>query len=214
MTNGQTISEVTRRQAEALRDMVQGEEASRRRQILEQAQAEAAGIVAAAHRAAKGRVKAALNQARAQEREAMERAQAQVENEVRQARLALTAALLQEGRERLEPALLERWESPQGRAAWIAGAARTARKRLPPGPWVITHPSGWETGEWEACVAGLGGEGWPTPTFCPDPLLRAGLRLCRDGTCLEATLDGLLARREENDAMFLALLEEKPGEGP
>lgn len=207
MKQDRNISDIASRQAEALRALVKHEEETRCRELLDQAHRDTAQILREAHRTARARVKRALAQARALERESMERAMAQVENEVRQTQRTLLMALLQEGREQLGPALLERWESPETRQGWITGAIRQARRRLPAGSWSVAHPPEWPTLEWDACVARLG-ETLPfAPVFQPDPALRAGVRLCREGTCLDASLDGLLARRDENEAMFLALLE-------
>jgi hypothetical protein len=41
--------------------------------------------------------------------------------------------------------------------------------------------------------------------------ISAGLRICADGTCMDATIDGLLRDRERIDAELLALCNERAG---
>jgi len=50
-----------------------------------------------------------------------------------------------------------------------------------------------------------------TPRLQAKADINAGLRICAGGTCMDATIDGLLHDRERIDAELLALCTERAG---
>jgi hypothetical protein len=102
----------------------------------------------------------------------------------------------------LPAALDDRWRDAASRAAWVTTALGQARRVLAPGAWQVTHAPGWPQPEREACAVP------PLALrFDSDERIRAGLRVSAAGNVVDATLEGLLADRDEIGGRLVGLLE-------
>ena len=197
------------RRAEALLALVLADRDARCEAVLGAAHAEAGALLAQAHARARQRVRAALEEERRVGQARLEAAQARRETRRRLAEQQHARALLQAAWLQLPHALQARWEDPRARAQWIGKTLDSARRVLPHEPWQIRHPSGWHADEQTTVEAELAGAGIAV-TFTPDSALHAGLTINAGGNTIDASLDGLLAGRDEIGGRLLALLEAAP----
>jgi hypothetical protein len=83
----------------------------------------------------------------------------------------------------------------------------TARDSLPQGAWSIHHPADWPPGERDALLDRLEVSLGARPRALADAGLSAGLRVCVDATCLDGSLEGMLAERTAIESRLLAELD-------
>lgn len=174
--------------------------------ILEQARNEAKTILDAAHQAAQQRIKRAIREERARLKQALRTTQAKQATASRQRQLSGAKVMLREARELLQQRLIARWQDGESRRLWIIGIRRQAWRLLPHRDWEVTHPTDWSPDEWLLLP--------PEPEtiairFRADATIAIGLRICYAGTCLDGSLDGLLADQTGTDAMLLAMLNKE-----
>ncbi|MBF0370135.1 MAG: hypothetical protein HQL52_11830 [Magnetococcales bacterium] len=205
----------------AMLDLVEAERVARCEEILAEARQEAAQITRAAHREARDRMHKVVREERERESRALKSARAQQETEFRQHRLQVANTLIKKGRVLLGTELQRRWEDPRARGRWVGHLVKQATTHLPPGPWRVRHPQGWESGELRRGGAvgdnKDGGERvtqevGETTRFEVDATLSAGLCICSGGTCIDGSAEGLQADRGAIDARLLALLETTGGQ--
>jgi hypothetical protein len=180
------VAVVNERREQQLKD-IRAKRDAQVREILQTARAEA---------------RESLHQAVARERaritQGLRQAQARAELESRQRAQRETLTLLRQMWERLDAALAGRWAEERTRAAWIAAAVQEAAQLLPGRPWRLEHAAGLSP------EAQVGAGGAHDVDWHLEPQIRAGLRVRTSGACLDATVEGLLADREDIEALFLA----------
>ena len=177
------------------------------RLIAEAAAQEAAAIVRLAFAKAAGRAHQAVETLRRDGERRLARARAQIETERRLRDQARAAEILHTGCPALINVVVERWRQDEARRFWIDVMAQHARKRLPPGAWVIEHPDDW-TPEDEARMR----KALPDDsalTFRASSEFEAGLRILTDGAILDGTPERLLADKAVTQARLLAEMSEE-----
>ena len=160
-------------------------------------------IVRGARAEARANLHAAVARERARLAQGLRQAGARAELELRQRAQLQTRTLLGEMWEVIGAALEARWRTPPLRTAWIRAAMQQAALLLGGLSWRIEHAEGVSAqdraqGE-ELARTHAGDVAWQL-----EPQLRAGLRVRAPGACLDASIEGLLRRREDVEAAFLS----------
>lgn len=204
-------------QAQSLLQRLSEHRAARCAEIRRQAAAEAEGIVQEAFADARRRMGEAVATERARARRQEAACRAREQSQARRRRQAVARKLLAEGWQALQEELERRWQDPQTRSAWVEGLLETARTRLPAGQWRLSHAPGWPAEEVEATCQRLAARVSGEVVTEEDPGLRAGLRICADGACLDAGVGppdrGLLAQPQRLEGELLAQLERRAESG-
>jgi hypothetical protein len=177
------------------------------RTILERAHYEAARLEAHAHAEARQRVHQAVVAERRRARDTLRAAQAEVQTERRRHRQRRDLAVLELAWPELRAALGRRWAEPTARQRWVDGLVTEALRRIPGGPWTISHPPTWPAAERDAVATSLAAASGQPPTLVVVAEIDAGLRMTCGATTLDGTSDGLLADRATVGGRLLALLQ-------
>lgn len=192
-------------QVQALLQLVKEHREGRCREILEQAQTEAAAVVKQGHREARARMRSVIEEERARTKEKIASTRAQLQTQRRQRQQRADTALLEQAWEALRPRLLARWQDEKARRVWVRTLVRQAGAVLPAQRWQIEHPAGWRPQETLALFSEINADGGGgSPAFLEAPDIAAGLRIRADNACLDGTLEGLFASRAEIEAQLLA----------
>jgi len=130
---------------------------------------------------------------------------AQLQTRRRQQRQADDEVLLVTVRGALQAALLQRWQQPASRQQWCEALVSAAVTTLDGKVWTIEHPADWPMSEHRALLARVESLCGKTPRLQANADISAGLRICAGGTCMDATLDGLLRDRQRIEADLLAV---------
>jgi len=191
METEQLLERIARSRAERCSALEQAADAQVR-EILRSAHAEARSTVHRAIAEARARIEQGLKQAEARAELAKRRLAQEQER-------ALLAAMWQD----IEASLEAHWRDGVQRRAWWAAALAQAQALLPARAWRIEYGSlpDAERAELERRARE---EGCPQPAWVQDGVIRGGLRIRAESACLDATAAGLLARRAEIEAAFLA----------
>ncbi|MBF0284232.1 MAG: hypothetical protein HQL51_07215 [Magnetococcales bacterium] len=179
--------------------------------LLEEARRTRGEILRQARREARRRVQRAVRVERDILREQLQEARADWVAERRELQLESASSLVARMRKLLRQALETRWRDENGRRGWIGALIRQALAQLPPGEWTVSHDPAWppeELAPWRPAIVQRCGA---APIFRAVEGFGGGLRLCREGVCLDGSLERILTHREELDAMLLAMLHQ---EGP
>jgi hypothetical protein len=179
--------------------------------ILASAQAEAKGLLRAAWREGRERLHNEINDTRRQVGRTLASLEAQQQTRRRQRRQAADGVLLVKARAALQTALLQRWQQPASRQQWCEELVKAALTTLDGREWIVEHPADWPMSEHDALRERINSLCGKTPRLQANGAIRAGLRICAEGTCMDATIDGLLQDRERIDAELLALCTECAG---
>ena len=167
-----------------------------------------AGLLASAAEASRRMIAEARRSARKRVHEALDGDRARIADELADAQARLVtarrvrvqkrmAAALGRAWPRLEQALVERWQSPSGRADWVEHHLAVARAVLPQAAWTVMHPPQWPAAERDQAGRWLREHGIAEPSFVPDAKLAAGIRVACGMNLLDASLEGLLADRAQ-----------------
>jgi vacuolar-type H+-ATPase subunit H len=204
--------------AKTLLKLVENYRSQECREAIDKARAEAAEVLRRAWRRERDHLHASVEAERSRARTLIQSARAERATRERTSGDRLNADLLALAWPRLRAMLEARWRDPVGRETWVARALEQALAALPAGPWTVRHASDWAAPEAAGpCVAvaaklaaslpaaSSAGEA-PALRFLADPALAAGLIVDGGGAVLDASLDGLLADRQQLDARLLALL--------
>lgn len=182
------------------------------RALLKAAESEAAELIRAAYGRERARLHERVIAERAQARARVHAARAERDTRERAGADRANARLLELAWPLLCEALLQRWQDPDARRAWVRHAADQALKSLPHGRWRVRHPPGFESADRtelvETLVAGLGSE----PSLVTDGSLAAGLIIEGGEARLDASLEGLLSDRTRLEARLLALMANGAGQ--
>ncbi len=137
--------------------------------------------------------------------------EAQQQTRARQQRQADDGVLLVTARAALQAALLQRWQQPASRQQWCEVLVNAAVTTLDGKDWTVEHPADWPMSEHDDLLQHITSVCGKTPRLQAKADINAGLRICAGGTCMDATIDGLLHDRERIDAELLALCTERAG---
>jgi vacuolar-type H+-ATPase subunit E/Vma4 len=191
-------------QVDAMLQRVREHREERMAQLRTTAEREAATIVKGARAEARENLHRAVARERARMAQGLRQAEARAELESRHRAQLETRTLLAHMWQDIPSELEKRWRTAEGRAGWVAAAVAEGGRLMSGQAWRIEHAVGpteeeRRRGEALARAAGASGVEWQL-----DPQTRAGLRVRTPGACLDATTEGLLARREDVEAVFLS----------
>lgn len=195
----------------AFLELVERDRAHRCERLLADADARSRTVLQAARHDARARVTAALKDDRAREQRRIEAARAELATRERQLAQQVSSALIERGWQRVRGALIQRWNDPAARAAWLRTAVDEALDVLPRAAWRIAHPPEFEAGELAALTARVAEATGAAPELVRDASVAAGVRVSAGGATFDATLDGLLAKRADVEARLLLELERAGG---
>ncbi|CAG4883073.1 conserved protein of unknown function [Georgfuchsia toluolica] len=114
--------------------------------------------------------------------------------------------ILRQAWPRLTQALRARWDTPAGRAAWVAHHFAVALKALPAKAWMVQHPEDWPAMEREWAKQWLQAHGIEDASFAVEVKMSAGIRIVCGLNVLDASLDGLLADGAQIEGRLLHYL--------
>jgi hypothetical protein len=195
--------------ARALIELVEADRASRSKEILVPAVAQARAELAQARHAARLRVATAIAEERAAYAARVGAAEARLATARRMVRQRRLKALVAEGWQRLPAALAGRWADTASRRAWTEAALAHARAILPAAPWTLHGPASWSEAERAAAVATLAASGIEA-RCAGDPAIEAGVRAVSRNVEVDATLSGLTSDRAAIEGRLLHFFEETP----
>jgi len=175
------------------------------------AEAEARALLRTAWREARQRMHSENAETRRRVEHALASHEAQQQTRARQQRQADDAILLVAARAALQAALLQRWQQPASRQQWCEALVNAAVITLDGKEWTVEHPADWPVSEHDALLQHITSLCGKAPRLQAQADISAGLRICADGTCMDATINGLLHDRERSDAELLALCNERAG---
>jgi hypothetical protein len=183
--------------AAAFLGMIDATRKARLEEIERRSADEVRAILRGARSEARDRVHRAVVENRERSRRDLAAAKAELETAFRKLSQETHGAALRDGMSELVRVLEARWRDPEARARWIAAAIAEAERVLPKTRWRIEHPP-------SVVIDVPGSETVPAE-------IGAGLRITAGTATLDATLDGLLARRAEVEGRLLHELDTEVG---
>ena len=191
--------------AQALLQRVTGDRDRRCAERRAAAESQARKIVHSARVEARNDVRSAVMQERARMDLGVRQATARADIEVRRRERQKSRALLEHMWTAIAGSLETRWGEPALRRAWIEAAISQAGALLAGGAWLIeVGAAGCIEQERDELALRARARGAATVAWSVDAGLAAGLRIRTAGVCVDATVPGLLARRDAIEAAFLA----------
>lgn len=181
--------------------------------IRESAQAEAKALLRTAWREARERLRNDNVETRRLVERTLASREAQQQTRQRQQRQADDGMLLVTARAALQAALLQCWQQPVSRRQWCDELVNTAATTLDGKSWTVEHPADWPMSEQHALQQRINSLCGKTPRLQASADISAGLRICAEGTCMDASIDGLLHDHARIDAELLALCSRRVGSG-
>jgi vacuolar-type H+-ATPase subunit E/Vma4 len=191
-------------QTEAMLERVNVHREQRAGEIRIKAAAQSLEIVRGARTEARESLHRAVARERTRLAQGLRQAEARAELESRRRAQLETRTLLEHMWEQVAAALEDRWRNDAARSEWIQAAVGEAAQLLAGQSWRIEHAAGVSAEDRRRAESRSLAGGARAVEWQPDAQLRAGLRVRSPGACLDATLAGLLARREEVEAAFLS----------
>jgi hypothetical protein len=173
-------------------------------ELLGEARREAEQVIRKAHAEARLRMHQSIEGIREKHRLRLAAAEAQRQTHRRRRRQDADRTLLASAWQPLRKALLARWSQEMARRQWIDSLVGQACTVLVTPEWQIEHPLDWPEPERARLEARLAGQLGRHPEFIPRETIAAGLRISANGTCVDATLDGLLRDQARIESMLLA----------
>ncbi len=200
---------------QALLDLVESDRRAQCERIAGTAEAQSAALLAQARHDARLRVHAALSAERERAAARLAAAEAEWQTLRRAHAQRRTGTLLGLGWPALRAELHARWQRAPARQAWVEHAFALAQAVLPrtvPGSpagaaaWQLQHPADWTRDEVHALAQRIAEASGQPPRCMPLASLQAGLRLATAGVVVDASVDGLLADRDEVGGRLARLL--------
>jgi vacuolar-type H+-ATPase subunit E/Vma4 len=191
-------------QSEALLQRVTEDRERRCAVLRAAAESQAGKIVSAAHAEARSKVHNAVLQERARMDLGMRQAKARADIEARRRERQKSRELLEQMWTAIADVLERRWREPVSRRAWIDAAMDQAATLLAGRAWLIEGGSDLTQQERSELADRAHGRGAGTVEWSLQPALSPGLKIRADSVCVDATVPGLLARRDAIEAAFLA----------
>jgi hypothetical protein len=173
-------------------------------ELLGQARREAGQVIRQAHAEARARMHQSVQGIREERRRRLAASEAQLQTLRRRRRESADLWLLAAAWQPLRKALLARWSEQTARRQWIDFLVNHACAILVAYDWQIEHSVDWPVPERAALEERLAGLLGRHPEFIPRQEISAGLRICADGTCVDATLEGLLRDQTRIESLLLA----------
>jgi len=170
-------------------------------ELLRQGREDAEAVVSEAFRNNRAELHQAIQEERDRLVERLRSRQAQLETQRRLRRHRAVNQTLDQGYDRLEEALRQRWEESRARGEWVAAALGQARQFLSGDHWVIEHPPDWDPAETPEPPEGI------TLETRAEAQLPAGLRIRSGKAWVDATPAGLLRDSERVKSWLLAEIE-------
>lgn len=194
----------------ALLALVEQYQAHRCRELLEPARAEARAMIRAALAEARRRVSTAIAEERKRRDLEVGAVEAALATDRRLAAQRHAVQLLASAWSELRTRLVERWNAASTRALWTDAYLGRALQAVPGAPagWRIEHHLAWSETERAQALEHLRAQGVSSIEFTLDPAIVAGFRIVGGHNVLDATLDGLLADREQLEGRLLHHLQE------
>lgn len=187
---------------QALLDLIEQDRQRQCAALIAQARSQAQALRATSRGEALQTLRSAFADERARVQSRLAAAQAELQTRRRVHEQRQVEALLVLAWQRLPQRLAERWRDETARKAWVAETRQVALRSLGATGWHVTHAEGWSDAERDAFARGL-----PPPQFARDAQLAAGLRIAAGGNVIDATLEGLIADRDEIGGRLIAALE-------
>lgn len=172
--------------------------------MMRNAQIEADEIIAEAYHNARQKVHEAIVQERTRGARAIDKQKAQIETDKRQTLQTHENEFLSAAWQRLDDALEGLWQDDDMRAHWIETTLQRGAAHLHTGAWVIEHPSELDTAELErhaAWIESLCGNGFSLEANVE---IKAGLKITANQVCVDTSVQGLTANKQEVSALLLA----------
>jgi len=191
-------------QEQALIDRVQRSTQARCERAAEQSHRQSNEMLAQARTEARQRLRRAVREERSRGQQALIQAQAQADLEQRQHEQGQLQQLLKAMWQELPERLAARWQDPAQQRAWIETALEAAAPLLPGRPWTLELASVLDEPVRTALEARARQLGAVQVSWVQDGAMGPGVRIRSGGACVSATVAGLLARRADIEADFLA----------
>lgn len=189
-------------QVDAMSQRVNQDRDQRCAQLHADVMSQVQAILHSARREARTSVRDAVSRERKQGEQALRQAQAKAQLEGRQRDQQQARTMLEEMWAALAGVLETRWAEPLCRNSWLQSAIRQAQILLGDRVWRIEYGTGWSPEALNELHKLVPHE---TQMLC-DLEIRAGIRIKTEGACLDATVAGLLASRQQIESEFLAQL--------
>jgi vacuolar-type H+-ATPase subunit E/Vma4 len=202
-------SDILKAQLQALLSLVEEHRESRCNSILDHARSQAALIIRQAHASARKRMRQAVREERNRGRDALQAARARLRSRAREKEQRALQRLLEREWPVLRRTLAERWQKSGTRARWLEALLQRASRTLPSCVWEVRHPQGWNQDDMDAVRQTIQSATGHTPRFVVEPRITAGLVICAQGTCVDGSLDGLLADRARIEGELLAMIRKE-----
>ncbi len=199
-----TTGDAVEAQVRQLLEVVARHRDERCNELLGQARREAVQVIRQAHAEARSRMHQSVQGIREERRQRLAAAEAQRQTRRRHRRQNADLWLLAAAWQPLRRALLARWSQEAARRQWIDFLVGQAGALLVATDWQIEHPLDWPAQERAALEDRLAGQLGRHPEFIPRETIPAGLLICADGTCVDATLEGLLRDQARIESLLLA----------
>jgi hypothetical protein len=173
-------------------------------ELLGQARREVVQVIREAHAGARARMHRCVQGVREERSRRLAASEAKLQTHRRRRREGANLWLLAAAWQPLHKALLARWSLAASRGLWIESLVNRACTLLIATDWQIEHPVDWPASERAALEERLTGQLGRVPEFIPREEIKAGLRVCADGTCVDATVEGLLRDQTRIESLLLA----------
>lgn len=196
--------------ARALHDLlavVASDQQARCQAILDQADTEAATLLASARCDARRRLRAAGQAERRRGQQLVAAAGARLQTAERQRRQRLAVRALSDGMSLLDAALQARWQDGEARRHWLALATERAAACLVPRDWLLRHPPDLPAPERDQLLAQVAALGVPGARCEATAEIVAGIEIRAGEARVDATPVGLLADRPAVEGRLLHHLE-------
>lgn len=199
---------IVNRQVETLTGVLRQYKEQRCREILRKARARGDEVVGHSRRTARARVHEAVTEERLRRENALLEARQRLDTQARRQVQKNYRDLLGAAWPELHRELAARWARPETRAEWCELLLEEACHMLGGDGWIVEHPDP-ETGAWSPddrrrLEDALADRNMWAVEFKVGPGFEAGLRIRRDGACLDGTIAGLLARRTAVEGRLIA----------
>jgi hypothetical protein len=179
-------------------------------ELLGESRQEAAQVIRQAHAESRARMHQSIQGIREERDRRLAAADAQLQTRRRRRREGADLWLLAAAWQPLRKALLARWTQETARRQWIDFLVHRASAILVATDWQIEHPLDWQVQERAALEERLAGQLGRLPEFVPREEIQAGLRICANGTCVDATAEGVLRDQTRIEALLLARFNAGP----
>lgn len=201
-------------QVDAMLQRVARDRDQRCAQMRAAAESQARELLRSGRAEARAHMRKAVTQERARFIQGLRQAEARAELEARWQAQRQTLQILELMWQEIPGVLEARWRVPEHRQSWIEAAIRQAGMLLNARAWRIEHGGDWPDVERRRLEQLAAAHGVSAIEWSREADALAGLRIRSEGVCLDATIRGLLVRRDDIESLFLAEYFALAGEAP